>query len=727
MFATTLLELDGSKFRAEKDSIKSVYVPKSIADFLSKTSSSTVLVGQKGTGKSILLSYKKFNDTGNSGDATNHFFPKSNGVEEINLDGELGIKSLLPLSIEDWEKIFIIAIQYYLFCQLRDVILVSKFLPSEDYDKQEVHKYLNPQNLDVKLLQFGNILHEAIEQKVCYKDLSSFRSVARNVIIGGVVEYNKSNIFYYLDGLDQAIYKAIFKSVMDEYDEEKEITNILYFEERIFDRKEEKQNKHGNKVHLWIKAQLGFLKALHHLNELNQNAFKIYGSIRNEAYVMLERYNLKNLPQLKSTCKVIKYSKEEMVEVFEKLLFVAGIDKQEFKKYGIDELIHNKVNNKSYDKESIQNHILRHTLGNPREITYQVVAIKHLFESNTLIPSESIDNTGRLKAALSLTINEIRNDFRSETLPGFPGKGLQNLLEEFQKNYIPNEKVTEEYKNIVTILYRLGLIGVLKQETNNSFIQYFLEKNIYFLNSNEKLPDSPFYLLHPVLDPMLFDNYGHDAFYYPHCIIGHGLPFIFLREESYYIPANLLNKVLSGDLLKAKNIFCEYYKSNEAMGMYNNTFERFYSAWASTILSFYLLQKGDLDSIKKSLFNKLDNHDRVFLTIDNSKREDNIALRRTYKLRMIVGLLQACNLLLKKDLENLYVERYKFKERSFFSNIRKADLSFDKLSKFWSSYEIDCLRKSLYIFNSKNSNEIDAFKDARVKFTKLEMIFPEYK
>lgn len=725
MATNSLLELDGSKFRAEKSTIKLVNVPKSIDDFLSKTNTSMVLVGQKGTGKSILLSLKKYNDIERIEETKTFIFPKSSGVEEINFDGEFGVRPLSLFGIEDWEKIFTISIQYYLFCQLRDPILDNKHLKIIAFDNLEIHKYLNPESLDVTLLQFGNVLDSAIKNKICYKDLRGFVSLARTILIGGIIEKDKNNIFFFLDGLDQAIYKAIHRSEKSELTEDSELKVFFDFENSFDDENLENNTQETNKVGLWIKAQLGFLKALHFLNELNRNNFKIFGSIRYEAYIMMNHYNLRNLPQLKSTCKIITYSNDELIEIFEKLLFAAEIKIADLKKFGITELIHNKVKNNTYNRETVQEHVLRHTLRNPREITYQILAIKNLFNTNMLIVGDPVRNTLSLKEHLSSTIKEIKKDLETETLPAFPSKSLEKLLREFKKNYIPKGKVIDEHREIITVLYRLGLIGVLKKiDGENSYKQYFLEKNIYFDNANIILPDSPFYLLHPVLDPLLFDNYGHDKFYYPHCIIGHGLPFIFVKGVEHYLPVNFLKPELSGDLQKAKKIFTTFWHDESALEKYTKILDSFYSEWACKILSFYLLNDEDFTAIKNKFFHKLGGSN--FLTIDITAKISNDVLRRNYKLRMIVALALACKLFDKKMIEELYTQHYKFKEKSFFSNIRNQNLVLDKVLGFLSKFELDCLHEVLNLFDKNNSPKLDSTEGARDKFSKLSSIFPSY-
>lgn len=715
----SLLHLDGTKFKPSDKEINYIVTNKEIEKFLEsdENSSIAVIVGQKGSGKSIFISLKSYLDKEGKKASNIIFIPNDEAIEKIQLDDQLSASALAKnVRYTDWERIFKISIYYFILAKLKNVILLHTTIKESQYQKIPFHDLFNPLDLDPTNLSFGTILNKAIRRRtdILYKNQSDFIGLAKQIIVE-VLKYKHVSIYF--DNLDQTLFSAL-KRENYSTDLYEDLDYLLSTSFGSIDS--------DNMIKTWFNGHVGYFLAIHSINEFNKE-LNIYTTFRLEAYEYLCHLPLKNKPQFRSIAVQIKYSDKNYENIFNQLLQAAEIQKKEIEKVGLNNLIHTGVSNTIYKKESLWSFIKRHTFGNPREITSQIQVLQKEMVNFSNTPPYDL-NIRRFKLAIaSDATKEIIRDLKAETLPHFPTNELQKFCIKNKQNWIRKEDLKEN-RNLVTILYRLGLIGVI-QRRGNDYTQIFLDKNVYFTNKEESLPSSPYYLLHPTLDHILQKAYPEGTYYYPHCIIGNGNPFYLLRDISYYIPKN----IDKGS--KAYHQFSAFYHKTEYK--YSGIIKGIIEEWSPRIWEYIFLQERK--KFIDYLFSKVNDQNKTFHSVRKKNNKKNLLdLQRNYKLRIIIAFAVLAKLIINhKEIINIVKFRAPndINEITYFNKIRKGiqkgssmETYLQYLSDFENGLIKECLDKPVFSEELKKriSTQNLKMKDINKKIEKMKHNLSRY-
>ena len=324
---------------------------------------------------------------------------------------------------------------------------------------------------------------------------------------------------------------------------------------------------------LWISMQVGLLEASWNFMR-NNHHIKIYTSVRLEAY---SNYNSKNKMALRGSLTFLKYSKEDLLELLNRLShYYLGVEN--FYKYiGMKEMIHPYTGH----KYNVFDYILNHTISRPREL----VVISHDYKKSGIKKNEVLSfrkkiNTiasseicPKIFSEYSLFLDSLRD---ADSRKDFLSRINRNVLTYKELKFIcgryNNQKDCED-KNCHNCneshpfceLFNIGLIGTISKEDeceDSDEIQEFLQPHNLKIDSEGYLPrSSSYYLIHPCLNQIIkqernrihskeyrqvfFVNIGNEAQwfdYYNRCL---ELSFALenLNEEKNY-------KLLRNELIK---------------------------------------------------------------------------------------------------------------------------------------------------------------------------------
>lgn len=486
----SILLPDGANFKPNKKQIRFIQTNSKIQSFLEsgQDSSISLIVGQKGSGKSIIIGYKSYKDR--TEDTENKKFIPEEGVERIDFNGLLSSNELSRhVKFQNWEQIHKVSIYYFILCKLEGQLAESDLLKKE-YDFENIfknyHDIFNPNRFDFNQMSLGGILFKCITNRnFVYDTHDDFISNATLLIKSYI---SKREVRLYIDNIDQALHSALFKESSNKSKDFEEILNVEkeekpdFVDGKIVDLEEFIANNSfdasDKSVKSWFGSHVGFLLAIYSINLLSRK-LNIYATFRLEAYEYFEFLELRNNPQYRSIKVKINYTEHDFKEIYDKLIHAAEIDKTEIERLSLDILPHNYVENVLYNKESLWSFVKRHTFLNPREITFQIMILKEILEDykGREISKEIIHHifTNRIsKDGFKLIIR----DLYAETLPFFPRMELIDFYYKNKKNYIKKANITSENRSLILILYRLGLVGTLSTK-GNIIKQKFLNKNVF--------------------------------------------------------------------------------------------------------------------------------------------------------------------------------------------------------------------------------------------------------
>lgn len=305
---------------------------------------------------------------------------------------------------------------------------------------------------------------------------------------------------------------------------------------------------------MWYIAQDSLIRAIYKLVRLNPK-FKFYASIRKEAFLKMKQ-STEMYQQYKGVSLDLKYHKEELKEIF-----IKNIKKEENKNLlyqnllrtdpirsflGTDTIHHGYVN----ENENIFDFIYRHTLQRPRDFMEMGHALSAcpIAERN---PSTEI-GTHRINFIVNETATIIANTYISEILPhlrfrersdldkifGFIDSNvldqptIKQICMLYNEKYdclTKNCKLCKDKTHIFCELYKIGLLGFVEEDPSKkgAYRQQFCMVGERTFDDTGILPDSSYYLVHPILDELIR---GKNKSYKEHIndinIIGHYRPWI---------------------------------------------------------------------------------------------------------------------------------------------------------------------------------------------------------
>jgi hypothetical protein len=287
---------------------------------------------------------------------------------------------------------------------------------------------------------------------------------------------------------------------------------------------------------IWFDSQIGLVKAIRHINH-NNTHIDMFSSIRMEAYQKLIASDSQAI-QISGETLAITYTPLHLKMMFEKN--IRSMDKSklinpEYQKsnplYSFLGLKDNKING----KEDAFCYILRHTLKRPRDLMI-------IGEALAGIDVEERDEEN-IKRIINNKSDFVADAFLIEMKPFTQIDNFNDIFNLLDRNIFRRDEAKEicgsynkercskehcrscNNKHIFCELYRLGLLGIIRKSRECD------KEEQIFLKLGEKnwdsiiLPDSKYYLIHPILNHRIPNRYTK-------VLVGDGYPWRDLLVES---------------------------------------------------------------------------------------------------------------------------------------------------------------------------------------------------
>ncbi|MBF0554401.1 MAG: hypothetical protein HQK96_07535 [Nitrospirae bacterium] len=301
---------------------------------------------------------------------------------------------------------------------------------------------------------------------------------------------------------------------------------------------------------LWYIAQIGLVHAAYKLNRQNPGKIKIYASIRKEAFLKLQEHEM--FLQYNDVSLSLEYSKEELKQIFIKRILQEDeenlVEKSLKKATPITAFLGCDVvyNDRGKENEEIFDYIYRHTLKTPRDLMVigTEIAKCRVSERN---PSNE-NGRYRLKqlineAGTKIYKGHIQEILRHLTIKQSDLEKLFSLVNSNALNKADLKRICMKYNgnddrcrntdcklckktHIFCELYKTGLLGYVTEDSlkEKTCKQIFPTVGDGIFDEVIQLPDSEFYLLHPILTQPIIDKNGIRQNPNPINIIGYGRP-----------------------------------------------------------------------------------------------------------------------------------------------------------------------------------------------------------
>lgn len=298
---------------------------------------------------------------------------------------------------------------------------------------------------------------------------------------------------------------------------------------------------------IWINAQCGLVGAIFKLSA--QSQIMVFTSIRMEAW---DGFEHEQKSQMRGLVLELEYSDNELKEIFKNSIEVIELYGKNKKTgspisafCGVDDLSNTYTN----DSEGVFTYILRHTLRRPRDLVLLGDEFHKSNEANELSYIEFTKLVNRIPA------RDINDSFFVEVARFF--RCFQEVKREYLFSLFSNNVLTRE--NVIDIcdlyndgimcfyrenkgqmgmhecakcpgknyifsdLYRVGLIGIVVEESNIDGSKRLQEFRKVGSIGKGVLPHSDYYLLHPAMDHIIRKKYNNNKYQpYRGILIGHG-------------------------------------------------------------------------------------------------------------------------------------------------------------------------------------------------------------
>lgn len=471
---------DADAIEITDKSLKVVYWNERVERFVNSPKMLGV-AGIKGQGKTFLLKVKRSMATEDV-----LCFPQNSMVDQV--DSSIHINGSIFKYMEDYTK----------WVALWKIAIAITIIKYKDF-KFDLEKLQKKAPIGIQeLLEVSNKNFKPSIYIVCL--LSMNRKILSETIsytpfLLNMLQDIHSAVYVFIDKIDQAFSIDIHE---------------IYGDSRM--------SRGPRNASYWQYCQYALANASYDLFNIN-NHIKVYYSIRQEALIDTNKL----APNLKRNIDAyiinLEYSKEDLKRMFD--VYVLNEDNDNLNSFeykttnpiraflGIETItnVHVSKNENAFD------YIYRHSLKRPSDI---MKICKNL----------SFDNKELDIAKIRSTVNECAGEIFSmyidELSPFLPYK-IDDLLMHINTNilnlnyirYICNRYVNQkinEYTcsrdcircsnmNPFTILYNIGLLGYVKEDTNNHrYIQYFNRAgSSVFLERLIRFPISNFYFIHPCL------------------------------------------------------------------------------------------------------------------------------------------------------------------------------------------------------------------------------------
>ncbi len=277
---------------------------------------------------------------------------------------------------------------------------------------------------------------------------------------------------------------------------------------------------------LWYAAQSALIDAVYRVSRINPR-IKLYVAVRKEAY-------LKHLPetemalQYEGVCLLLQYSKSELRDIFDRNVRADSPDVLTDPSFLRTDAVHAFIGARRLahgyvmEDEDAFDYIYRHTLRRPRDFMEigAVIARTPIADRKP----DSREGLNGLKTAINYAGSRICDSYLAEVLPhlDISREECERMCGLIDSNVLPKDQVKKlcmvfnggkvdcqkkectacrDGKHVFCELYKAGLIGVVIHDpATGSFVQQFPVVGERLFAPTPVLPDSDYYLIHPVLD-----------------------------------------------------------------------------------------------------------------------------------------------------------------------------------------------------------------------------------
>lgn len=278
----------------------------------------------------------------------------------------------------------------------------------------------------------------------------------------------------------------------------------------------------SGKVDLWVNGQTGLAIAAYNLF-VNCNHIRVFTAIRQEAWNHFEH---ENKQVIESFSTRLEYSKPELRRLLNHLArHYEGVATLEellnTTKTGVVQNFGVCKGNGSFLDEDVFDYLFRHSLGTPRSLLSLMSSISS--ECDRSLPPNDFEKSLRKEINLRsgviaetkiesemahflrfLESKERRARFFSLVHGNILSLNeLLRIAETLADDGVPAHPFCE--------LFNLGLLGVLKKDTDGDVYQHFKSPLEFDWRLEDCLPESKFFLLHPSLEAFLFNTYRLDV------------------------------------------------------------------------------------------------------------------------------------------------------------------------------------------------------------------------
>jgi len=272
---------------------------------------------------------------------------------------------------------------------------------------------------------------------------------------------------------------------------------------------------------IWHGAQIGLLQAAYQIHR-HAHDVRIFASIRKEAYLKMLRKNDAMIQQYKGSSVLVAYSGDDLRAIVEANIkeeskdnLVATRSSDPLERFLGTKFIHHAYTGQ---QEQVFDYIRRHTLDRPRDFMTIGSCLSELDRSSRA-------NESTLRRIINDTASEIADEYINEINPHLANGVIDAFLAFVPRNvlsraelerahgqYVASERFVEGSEHVFCAMYKAGLLGVLKLDSTSKCVrQHFASPGELIFAPDGILPESEYYLVHPILEGRICSRLGANA------------------------------------------------------------------------------------------------------------------------------------------------------------------------------------------------------------------------
>ncbi|MTB51108.1 hypothetical protein [Lewinella sp. W8] len=472
---TSLWKEDADQFNPGRESRLIYRKPTSVRSFLQlgENDAYFILIGPKGSGKSLLLKEKAHSYTLEDRGYIN--LSGSEIAEKVTINAPV-FEALSGFERErDWRDIWLFAI-----CVL---ILANDKIPGNLPDSLQ-DKFHNAKAI-------GSIITEVIKDR---EQTGHYLKMIEQ-LCDEIRDKVQQPAFLCLDNVDGCLSSVIGDITKEDYESGRDAL--------------------PNTAKVWTYSQIGAMKAVDAANSISSH-LKVNVAIRKEVVPYISGQLLGNHLAKAVFLSLDKYELEQLfynrIALTDPKELVTPHASEPFKRFtGLSTIPHRYVihDDGSPMQETTFDYFYRHGFGRPRDLIVIGRAVSDLTQGPEFraAPQEKRLSLLRQKVFEASQTN-LRN-YLKEVMPSLKRKVLENFIRKLKSNVIPMRQARQLDQDLLRYLFNLGCIGIVKNDPYNNtsdFIQHFEAPASNSYLDQRSLPDSPFYLVHPCLDLFFVEN-----------------------------------------------------------------------------------------------------------------------------------------------------------------------------------------------------------------------------